>query len=157
MLKYNILASKPLIRIPSDVDGTNDVVCKDLLVNSINPYTSVDDFRLLTVTKEYVARPDLVSLAVFGSDEYADILCKLNGISNPFELNEGMVLMIPTFSNVATIFKRSVKSELAKDSNTIGKVSKTNQKAKNATRNPSEQVIGDSTFVIDKKNKIVYY
>ena len=68
MLKYNILASKPLIRIPSDVDGTTDVVCKDLLVNSINPYTSVDDFRLLTVTKEYVARPDLVSLAVFGSD-----------------------------------------------------------------------------------------
>jgi hypothetical protein len=157
MLNYNILNSKPLIKIESDKDDSSTVVCKDLAANSINPRGSIENFTVVEITKEYIARPDLVSLAMYGTDEYADIICKVNGLSNPFELNAGMQLLIPAFSNVTGLFKRSVKSDFADDSSTIGKVAKTNQKAKNETRNPAEQTIGDSTFVIDKANKIVYY
>ena len=53
-------------------------------------------YEHLYVTDKYIARPDLLSKDVYGSMEYADLLCKLNGISNPFELNAGMVLKIPS-------------------------------------------------------------
>ena len=157
MLNYNILESKPAIQIPSDADGLDYVVCKDLFTNSIGKNINIEDFNLLTVTREYTARPDLISLAIYGSDEYADVLCKVNGISNPFELNEGMVLIIPKFGNIENMFTRSSKSELINDNDTIGNIQKTNQKPKNSVRNPAEQVVGDKNYTIDKQNKIVYY
>ena len=52
--------------------------------------------KVIVVNEFYVARPDLISLALYGSDEYADVLCKLNGISNPFELNENDLIFCPS-------------------------------------------------------------
>jgi len=40
-------------------------------------------------------RPDLISLKHYGTPEYADIILKANGISNPFSIKAGMVLSIP--------------------------------------------------------------
>ena len=48
---------------------------------------------LVEVTEDYIARPDLISLKAYNSDDYTDIICKLNGISNPFELNKGDILV----------------------------------------------------------------
>ena len=158
MLNYITLASKPLINLPSNADNSEAVICKDLCANSIGKNVEIIDYKLLEVPPEYVARPDLISLAIYGSDDYADIICKVNGISNPFELNTGMMLLIPNFSSINTIFTRSAASEIVSTGNTtIGKKEKTNQKAKNSDRSPAEQVVGDSTFIIDKENKIVFY
>ena len=57
-----------------------------------------EDFRaqIVEVTEEFICRPDLLSKEVYGSEEYAFIICKLNGISNPLELNRGMLLAIPS-------------------------------------------------------------
>lgn len=67
---------------------------KDLLDTSfeipVNYTTTVTQ-----VTADYIARPDLLAHDIYGDEMYADILCKVNGISNPFELNEGMYLLIP--------------------------------------------------------------
>ena len=158
MLNYAILASKPIIQLPSTADNSESVICKDLCANSIGKNAEISDYKLLEVQPEYVARPDLISLAIYGSDDYADIICKVNGISNPFELNVGMMLLIPNFNSINTIFTRSAASEIVSvDNTTIGKKEKTNQKAKNADRSPAEQIVGDSTFIIDKTNKIVFY
>jgi hypothetical protein len=48
------------------------------------------------VEPSQIARPDLLSYDLYGDELYADILCKLNGISNPLELNEGMIIIIPS-------------------------------------------------------------
>lgn len=48
--------------------------------------------HLYKVEDEYVGRPDLLSLDLYGDERYADILCKLNGISNPYELAEGQYI-----------------------------------------------------------------
>lgn len=157
MLDYKILASKPNIQIPSKADDSEYVICKDLCVSSLNGAAKITEYKLVTVTNEYIARPDLVSLAMYGTDEYADIICKVNNISNPFELNAGMELIIPNFGNISNVFKRPIKSATIKDNNLISNIKKTNQKPKNSSRNPSEQLIGDTTFVVDKTNKIVYY
>ena len=53
-------------------------------------------YNIFEVTKEYIARPDLISLDAYGDGMFTDIICKLNGVSNPFELNEGMKLIIPS-------------------------------------------------------------
>ena len=51
-------------------------------------------FNVFQVTKDYIARPDLISNDAYGDTMYADVICKLNGISNPFELNENMALIL---------------------------------------------------------------
>ena len=89
MLNYDILHNKPTI----DINGEEGL---DLLTKSLNFVDGTQQGNFLQVNEYYVARPDLISLAVYGDDRYADIICKLNGISNPFELNEKMVLFIPT-------------------------------------------------------------
>ena len=93
MLNYNSLASKP--EISRMIDGKK-VTYKDLLCNTLSDEEPVfEGIEFIRVTDDYVARPDLISLAVYGTDQYADILCKINGISNPFELNADMILLIP--------------------------------------------------------------
>lgn len=73
----------------------NDNVILDLTKSSIDPTVHVGDRALFTVTKQYVMRPDLISLAFYGSENYADFIMKYNDISNPFSINEDDVLVIP--------------------------------------------------------------
>ena len=158
MLDYSILKCKPNIRRESTADGSSTVVYKDLLSktttdNRLSFYNS----NIVVVTKDYIARPDLVSLAIYGSDEYADIICKFNNISNPFELNEGMVLILPDLSSVRNVLTVGKPSEEAKADNTINKIEKNNQKKRNESRSPGQQVIGEKSYVIDRENRIIYY
>lgn len=159
MLDYSILKGKATIELPYDYLTGATTKCKDLLSKVIDTENVViNDCNVVTVTKEYVARPDLVSLAVYGNDMYADIICKINGISNPFELNTGMILVIPDFASIIQICKLAKASEtLANSSEYISKSVKTNQKTKQDKRSPGEQIIGENTFVIDRTNKLVYY
>jgi hypothetical protein len=159
MLDYSILKGKSTIELPYDYLTGTTTKCKDLLSKVIDTENVViNDCNVVTVTKEYVARPDLVSLAVYGNDMYADIICKINGISNPFELNAGMILVIPDFASIIQICKLAKASEtLANSSEYISKSVKTNQKTKQDKRSPAEQIIGENTFVIDRTNKLVYY
>ena len=41
-------------------------------------------YEILEVTEKYIARPDLLSKDIYGDALYSDLICKLNGISNPF-------------------------------------------------------------------------
>lgn len=158
MLDYNILRGKAQISLPYDYSGSHETVCTDLLSMVIDPNNIVlNDCNVISVTKDYVARPDLVSLAVYGDDKYADIICKINGISNPFELNTGMILFIPDLSSVLQLCKLAKKNETINDNKYISSVLKTNQKTKNELRSPSEQIVGENTFIIDRTNKLVYY
>ena len=58
-------------------------------------------FNLYRVPESMKMRIDLVSLAAYGTDEYADILLKYNGISNPFTLNTDDILLVPTLDTIA--------------------------------------------------------
>ena len=79
MLDYKILDYK------SKINKNNDTYI-DLMSDSFNMSSVAFDGQVIIVNKYYVARPDLVSLAIYGTDDYADIICKINGISNPFPL-----------------------------------------------------------------------
>jgi hypothetical protein len=54
------------------------------------------DYEILEVTEKYIALPDILCKDIYGDALYSDLICKLNGISNPFELNVGTLLVIPS-------------------------------------------------------------
>lgn len=112
-------------------------------------------YDLIEVTEEYIARPDLLSYEAYGDTSYADIICKLNGISNPFELNVGMKLILPTSDSL--IHFMSIPSVKDKDQNWGPSSSKSSTKTKNSKRQANEAIIGDSRFKIDKTNGVIIY
>ena len=163
-MNYNILNIKPVTELPCNYDeeaeGTGTVKCKDLLASPLNATVEVkDSMEAVVVNKYYVARPDLISLAMYGTDKYGDFICKFNGISNPFELNEDMVLYMPSRYDIDNIFSKSGEGAcelLDKDSSIKKKVS-TYTKKKTDARSPSMAVVGDTNYIIDKSNCLVFY
>ena len=116
-----------------------------------NTYT----YSIFQVTSDYIARPDLISYDAYGDSMFADIICKLNGISNPFELNVGMKLIIPSPESITDFtVQPSLKDS---DSNwgpsTGTKVTKT----KKSKRQANEAIVGDVRFKIDKANGVIIY
>ena len=153
MLNYKLLEHKPLI-------SNNDISYIDLLSKTFNEVMTFSPTPL-TVNKYYVARPDLISLALYGDDKYADIICKINGISNPFEINEDDIIIAPNIEYFnECLYKGKEDPGLIEDpkKETIQKIDKYNkQKRKNEDRSPNEQTIGESNFVIDKSLGLVFY
>lgn len=172
MLDYNILNQKATVTLYADDEK---ITFKDLMSKTYkdNPYVNG---RPLIVNKYYVARPDLISLAVYGDDKYADLICKINGISNPFELNEGMILFIPNsvalptmlngvqqstmddFLDVSKKYKKNRKY-LSFDKNaSINKnTSSSLKKYNNERRTPADQTVLDKNYTINKDLGIVIY
>lgn len=112
------------------------------------------NYNIFNVTEKYIARPDLVSYDAYNDVMYADVICKLNGISNPFELNEGMKLILPSPEYITEFIVRPPTSEreAGNDNNQVP-VAKT----KKDKRKPSEALVGDSRFKIDKTKGIIIY
>lgn len=134
------------------VDPKSGEEIKDLLtLTFVVPETY--HYRLFKVTKEYTARMDLISLDQYGSTDYVDVLCKLNGISNPYEVNEGQTIILPSSGDLGffkydgdTIENDAIASEEAPAA-----------KKRTDKRKANEAVIGDSRFKIDKENRVVIY
>lgn len=167
MLIYNSLFNKPVTAL-TDRETGNDVKALDLLAKSVHTYGDDDmdwgalftGMRPVVVPKEYVARPDLVSLSVYGTDEYADLICKLNGISNPFELNEDMVLMLPEIDKLKSMVRvnasacEKIESEY---NDNVAAAEIGNKKLKSDKRSPNEATVCDTNFVIQKETGLVFY
>jgi len=152
MLDYKIVNYKAYL-------VKNDENYLDLLSKSFEAGNSLTG-QVVMVNKFYVARPDLISLAVYGNDQYADILCKLNGISNPFELNENDLIYCPDIDYMMNACKFSNNaSEIIKNNQNIDQEEKdkTFQMKMNSKRSPNQSVEGEQNFIIDKTLGVVFY
>ena len=168
MLDYDSIIYKPEA-MKTDADGVSQRYL-DLLAKTVHTYEDEDmdwnalfkDLRPVAVRPEYVARPDLISLAVYNTDKYADLICKLNGISNPFELNEDMVLYVPGLDRIETMcVKSSTASETISGgengSDNLADTGRGNRKLLNEKRSPNEATVGDVNYVIRKDLGLVFY
>lgn len=163
-MNYKTLQLKPIINLPCNFDEeagrTGKVRCKDLLAAPLNEEIEIkESMEIVIVNKYYVARPDLISLAMYGTDMYGDFICKFNGISNPFELNEDMVIYIPAKSDIDNIFAKSGEGscELLERDSSIKKKTSSYTKKKTDARSPSMAVVGDTNYIIDRSNCLVFY
>ena len=149
MLSYSTISYK---------DAIYSEFLNESLYNLLDKTFQIPDsysYNVFEVTKEYIARPDLISYDAYGDTMYGDIICKLNGISNPFELNEGMKLIIPQPEDISrfSIYPASEDSEY---SDTLYE-KKPVSKKKSEKRQSNETIIGDSRFKIDSVNGIIIY
>ena len=63
--------------------------------------TGIEDYMVRRIDSEkYAMRPDLISFAMYGTEDYAEYILKFSGISNPFTLCEDDVLKIPNDQQV---------------------------------------------------------
>lgn len=112
------------------------------------------EYEILEVNERYVARPDILSMDVYGDAMYSDLLCKLNGISNPFELNVGMLLVIPSPDCIMK-FMKSVDTNNTNNENDNN--NKPTAKQRNSKRKANDAIIGDTRFRIDANRGVVIY
>lgn len=160
MLDYEIIENKNKILLKSNHDGGTYTECYDLLSMTINPKVPLNGYKI-KVNKYYIARPDLISQALYRTDKYADIICKINGISNPFELNEGDILYCPTFELLIEFLNKAgngkesdlIDDEIQRQTSAELKLAK----LVNERRNPAEKTVNDSNFYIDKTNNLIFY
>lgn len=150
MLFHTVLNNKP--EIFSEWLGEN-------VKNLCDPTFKIPasyQYEILEVTEKYIARPDILSLDIYGDTIYTDLLCKLNGISNPFELNKGMLLIIPSPDHIMDFMKTPSIEE--RDTNNDSLLAQSPiTKAKNEKRKANECIVGDSRFKIDKTRGVVIY
>ena len=74
--------------------------------------TTYDSINMYRVPKEYVMRPDLIAKSVYNDAGYAEVILKYNGISNPFSINEGDLILVPDLNSITAKFKvQSVTSD----------------------------------------------
>lgn len=181
MLYYPSIESKAIIR-KADPDNPSEFIqMKDLLSQTVQPLlgTHGSEFawdslflnaKILVVPEEYIARPDLISQAMYKTDEFADLICKLNGIQNPFELNEDMILIIPSQASLESILTCGMGTvgvpsemlkpeELSNPDNIVSSNpnSKLKPKMKNERRSPAEATVDDTNFTINKDLGLVFY
>lgn len=148
MLNYSILD----LKTPFHSDYLNDLVYNMLDYTFQIPQNY--SYNIFEVTSDYIARPDLISYNAYGDSSYADVICKLNGISNPFELNTGMKIILPTPDDIQNfIIEPSIKD---KDEN-WGPNIVSKSKTKTSKRQANEAIVGDTRFKIDKANRIIIY
>jgi len=149
------MIENPLLINKSEI---NSEVLKQKVINLLDKTFQMPaefNYNVVIVSRDFVARMDLLSKQIYGTDKYQDVLCKLNGISNPFELNEGMMVVLPEFGFLESFYykeKNSEKDPAAEDSSYTPKA-----KQKNEKRKPNEAVVGDKRYKIDPSRKVIVY
>ena len=111
-------------------------------------------FNVVTVTDDFIARMDLISKQIYGDPDYADILCKINGISNPFELNSGLDIIVPVQADLSKFYYK--ETYLEKEDEATGKPVPV-AKDKKEKRSPNDAVIGDKRYKVDSTRKVIIY
>jgi hypothetical protein len=116
-------------------------------------------YNIVEISSDYIARMDLLSKRLYGTIRYQDVLCKLNGISNPFELNEGMKIIVPHPEDILNFvlhpIKKAVDTTVSDDQSIV--ISANPMKQKREKRQANEAIVGDERFRIDRNSRIIIY
>lgn len=89
MLSFKTLTSKPFF--PGSF--TRKLLSKTTVRFAGNPDKSEYRWHVVDMSEEM--RPDLISNLYYGNENYVDIICKYNSISNPFSLERNQLIKIP--------------------------------------------------------------
>jgi len=128
-------------------------------------------YKIITVTSEYDRRIDLISLAVYNSDEYGDMILKCNEIGDPLSIRTGDILVIPENSKAKAFYKNPNKeSKEAKqkyidsnkkskvDTNRLETLAKISSSVKNGSKvnvKPNELKPGEYNIEVNKQTNSI--
>ena len=95
MLEIDTLSVNKRIFNPNESDQSKSIGIWDLTQASVNyDIQFMNSRKVFRVTSDTVMRPDLISLYQIGDSQYCGSMMKVNGISNPFSIDEGRLLFI---------------------------------------------------------------
>lgn len=152
MLRNSLLVQKGIRKKKSTGEKMIDLQRKTFTIP--NNWT----FDFCTVDESCVARPDLIAQYIYGADIYGDLICKINGISNPLEINEGDILIIPSINDIQKFFIKDSYEEGENIINADGTVvGKAKGKSKKDKRRANEAIMGDVRYRIDSAQKVIVY
>jgi len=103
----NSLDKKPLFTRPDGIKVRD--LTKSMFNMDSNNYLSYEMYK---VPREYEMRPDLISAAVYNNTLYAEYILKFNGISNPFTIKEGDIILIPNLDSADAITSKTQGTEV---------------------------------------------
>ena len=75
-------------------------------------YNSDTAKALVFVNQEYNGRADLISLDQFGDEGYLDSIMKVNSLYNPFAVEEGQFLLIPSVTAGSPFYTKPPQVQL---------------------------------------------
>ena len=121
-----------------------------------NTFTIPDDFQadVLAMEDGFEGRSDLVSDQAYMDEMHMDVICKLNGVSNPFEMNNDSMVVLPKYEHMYD-FVQYPSDKWKEDPKKEKSVPR--PLTKSEKRKPNQAVIGDPRFNIDPSSKIVVY
>jgi len=90
----NSIDRKPLFK-KSDGNIVRDLT-RSMFDFKSNSYLNFSAYR---IPVGYEMRPDLVAQSVYNNIIYAEYVLKYNGISNPFTIDEGDIILIPSLDS----------------------------------------------------------
>lgn len=103
---------KTIDRKPTIVDSTGTVI-KDITVPI---YKRTNQFQLNYTVKmttlEQQMRPDLISIAEYGTDKHTEDILKLNGITNPFSMDTAQIIMVFDEKDIENLSKTDNSTKL---------------------------------------------
>jgi hypothetical protein len=97
MLISKILRAKKLF---TNLTGESII---DLISATFKYSASPNSAGTIIINEYEVMRPDLISDRIYSNYENWDVILKFNGISNPFSLDFGEVLLAPPFNEISTL------------------------------------------------------
>lgn len=97
----NSLDRKPLYE-KEDGNIVRDLTQTMFDFSSLN-YVNYSVYR---VPADYEMRPDLIAQSVYNNTLYAEYILKYNGISNPFSIDSGDMILIPTLDTAKKNIKK---------------------------------------------------
>ena len=77
-------------------DTIIDLISSTFRFPTFNEYTE----GFIRVREEEAMRPDLISIRLYSLPNYHEALMKYNGISNPFAIERGRILIVPPFRDL---------------------------------------------------------
>lgn len=107
MLFLETLRNKPLFK-------KNGEQIKDLTAKSVDFRGDMFIIDTVVVSSDFIMRSDLIAKVEFRNANKMDYLLKFNGISNPFSIDEGDILLVPDMSEMRSAIqplKSTVDSE----------------------------------------------
>ncbi len=156
MLQFPTISFKGTKDIDKYGDLTGDFY--DLLYKSFVIPDSFE-YRIVSVTKDFAYRPDLIAKTLYGDTSYMDVICKLNGFTDIFTMGEGTKLIVPEASDVYKFYQQEegINNISGDESSANTSTETSQQKATTSKRKANEQITGESNFRINKDSKIIIY
>jgi hypothetical protein len=96
-----------LISLKAKTTNANGEEIVDLLSNNYEVNFKSPNFvflKFFQVKEEHLCRIDLICNEVYGDPSVVETFCKWNGITNPFSLNVGDILICPTIGTLNSFF-----------------------------------------------------